>query len=292
MTEARNLFKLLVRNDLPKRRVHGSNFQHVFPNSKNPTGSFTQTLKVAVIATCGITLLPFAAQADIIAEDDFSYPNGNLTGRNGGSGGWGGDYTDSGNSLAVASDEVNESGGPGTVGINFRALSTTITTSNYPGEEIWMGFDGNLVLAGGFGFGGISFFDGGAEKGLIGGILGRDMFGFSGSDTGVTGWNRVVVQFKLNTNAISLWTGPAGGQVDTSVAAAQTGSYDIKGSDNLRFALNSTNAGGSIRLDNFILATTSAEVATVASPPSDTDEMPEFPRPDLCIMLSGFLGSP
>ena len=212
---------------------------------------------VAVMLTLGLGV---AAHATIIASDDFNYADGALTGNNGGTG-WSGAYTDGGNSLLVASSQIDETGAvPGEVGVNFRGISQVINLTNFADGEIWMGFDGNLVLTGSWGYGGISPFEGGGEKGIIGAVVGLDMFGIAGNDNGATGSNRTVVKFDLNTDAISLWTGAAGSVVDVSGAALQTGSYNINGTDNLRFALNSTDAGGSIQIDNFVMGTTANDV--------------------------------
>ena len=55
--------------------------------------------------------------AAIIASDDFAYSDGSLTGNNGGTG-WSTAYTDGGNSLDVASGQIDESGGPGLVALD------------------------------------------------------------------------------------------------------------------------------------------------------------------------------
>lgn len=218
---------------------------------------------LCAILLCAVSV---SANAAIIASEAFDYTDGPLTGNNGGTG-WSGAFTDGGNSLTVASSQIDESGGPGEVGINFRGLSTIINLTNIPGGEVWMGFDGQIELVGSYGFGGISPFQGTGEKGIIGAILGRDWFSVWGNSTSDLGSGplRIVVKFDLNTHAIELWNGTIGSTVDVGVAPLHTGNFNINGTDNLRFSLNSTNAGGSIQIDNFVLATTAVEVVTAGT---------------------------
>lgn len=197
----------------------------------------------------------------VIAHDDFSYANGGLVGQNGGTG-WGGAYTNDGADFTVTSQAINASNSAGLAGQVKRVLSTTINLTNFPSGEIWLGFDGSIELTGGFGYGGPSFFTGGSENGLIGAVLGRDMFGIGGNDNGATGSHRTIVKFDLNTNAVSLWSGIISIPFDVTAPPLQTGTMDIKGADTIRFAIHS----GNMSMDNFTLATTPVEAGAIPEP--------------------------
>ncbi len=206
-----------------------------------------------------IALATTSANATVIASDDFNtYTDGNIVGQAGAGTGWSTDYTGA-DGLNVTSGQIDGSGAPEQV---YRGLSQTIDVAN--GNEVWMTFDGQITLSGSFGYAGVSFFDGGSEKGIIGAISGRDMFGIGGADTGVTGTNSIAVKFDLTDNSVSLWTGTAGSAVDVSGAPTQTGSMNIKGTDNLRFAIHT----GDMQIDNFIMGTTMEDVNVVPEPSS------------------------
>jgi hypothetical protein len=120
-------------------------------------------------ASClAIALTAGHASAAILAYDGFTYTTGDLTGENGGSG-WGGAYTDSGNStvadaaglagglLVTSPGSVRTADGGTATTLNFRSLGTVLGDDE---TETWVSFlarrNGNTSTAL---FAGVSFYN-------------------------------------------------------------------------------------------------------------------------------------
>jgi hypothetical protein len=185
------------------------------------------TSKMVFSTAAAIAALSLAASAAVIAVDDFSYPDGNLAGNNGGSG-WGAAWTTlPGPQATVASGAATftfASTGAYVGSENSRALSAAIGA----GTTTWIRFDGGMSTSPSVSdsFGGISLYAGTQERALIGKDWpGNDIWAIKGYNSAnvttkydstipLTGgmadvWVKIVNGAGANDDTMSLWVNPA-----------------------------------------------------------------------------------
>lgn len=106
------------------------------------------------------TFSAVSLHASIIASDDFTYADGALTGNRGGIGFSGAWITafGAGNGIVSGVAEAQGSGG------NFRGLSSAFGITG----ELWVTFDFGKIVGTANSFAGLSFFEGGSERAIIG----------------------------------------------------------------------------------------------------------------------------
>jgi hypothetical protein len=162
-----------------------------------------------------------------VASEDFTYPDGDLAGNNGGSG-WGAAWaTLSGPQATVASGAATftfASTGAFVASENSRALPATIGA----GTTTWIRFDGGMSTSPSVSdsFGGISLYAGTQERALIGKDWpGNDIWAIKGYNSAnvttkydstipLTGgmadvWVKIVNGAGANDDTMSLWVNPA-----------------------------------------------------------------------------------
>lgn len=191
------------------------------------------------ITAAAIAALSLVASAAVIAVDDFSYPDGNLAGNNGGSG-WGAAWaTLSGPQATVASGAATftfASTGAFVASENSRALPATIGA----GTTTWIRINGQLTVNGfvSQSFGGIGLYADTTERALLGKdwpgannwtIKAHNNFGggtqVSSSTIPLTDgmadvWVKIVNGPATNDDTMSLWVNPADFSSEAALGSA------------------------------------------------------------------------
>ena len=217
----------------------------------------------ARIALVCASLLGSAArsQADVLVAEDFSYADGGLNGQNGGKG-FSNPWTSS----------TNLTGGVPT----GNSASTRSLAAPFPSSgTLWLSFDW------GFAsnphpqaqFGGLTFFEGGTERFLIGDVWDTGVWGLNGGSATTEpnhgGMKTGVAKITLGageTSTVELWVGPTGSPVDVSGAPMTTATgRDLDGVDSIRIMGSSYDANIDQSFDNLIIGTTAADVLRVAA---------------------------
>ncbi|MEI6892813.1 MAG: PEP-CTERM sorting domain-containing protein [Pontiella sp.] len=223
------------------------------------------------LVVASVAVLAVGTQAAIIAQDDFSYADGALTGQSGGSG-----FSDAW-STAFGTGNHIESGvaqSQGTGG-NIRTLNSEWGSSG----TVWFTFDFGTSVDQNT-FAGLSFFAdtngdvGRTERVLIGDRSGADVWGiafpsggFSNSSLSTEGYKTGVGRITLGasaTSSIDLWVGAnAVDAVDISGAsdATLTG-LQLEDVTQVRFAAGAD----TYSYDNFILGDTYTDVGAIPEP--------------------------
>jgi len=119
-----------------------------------------------LVALAVLGLLAGPARAQIIASDDFSYPDGNLNGDNGGTG-WTGAWI--GNTYGTPT----VAGGQAVISSSGTDARRILPSFQGPGTVVWLRYDGQQFTSASAGvtnktFGGLNIVNGGSSVGLIG----------------------------------------------------------------------------------------------------------------------------
>lgn len=206
------------------------------------------------------------SQAVIIISDDFSYGDGSLDQKNGGtgfSGAWATSALNVANGVATGNADArrdfigNEFGNTGTIWLSF-----DFGFSAAPGENA--------------SYGGLTFYTNGFENFLIGNTWpgsNHDKWGMNGvtvSSESLVGMKTAVARIQLGTGATSivdLWVGMTGSPVDVSGPALLTSTgRDLDGVNGIRVNGVDFGNGTNQSFDNLIIATTMAEINAVPEP--------------------------
>lgn len=165
-----------------------------------------------------VSLLGSAAlsQASVLVSEDFTYDDGALNDKNGGTG-----FSNAWSSTTNVTGGVVVSGGGNNP--SFRNLSTAFGDSG----TLWMSFDWGHNT-GGVGYGGITLFVDAAEVALIGDVYqgkwyinGADPSSVSSLSSLKTGVAKITLGAGA-TSTIELWVGPTGSPVDVSGSPVST----------------------------------------------------------------------
>ena len=216
-------------------------------------------------ATTALTFASFLgsatlSRAEVIVSEDFTYADGGLNGQGGGKG-----FRDtwvSGIDLAGGVPTGNSA--------STRGLATPFPSSG----TLWLSFDWGFAANPHpqAQFGGITFFEGGAERHLIGDVWDTGVWGLNGgaatSEPNHGGMKTGVAKITLGTGAAStveLWVGPTGSPVDVSGAPLATATgRDLDGVDSIRIMGSSFDANINQSFDNLLIGTAAADVDAVA----------------------------
>lgn len=204
------------------------------------------------------TLLASASfsRAEVIISEDFTYADGGLNGQNGGKG-FSNAWTSS----------INVSGGiPNGNSASTRSLATPFPATG----TLWLSFDWGFAANPDpqAQFGGLTFFEGGTERHLIGDVWNTGVWGLNGgsatSEPNHGGMKTGVAKITLGagaTSTVELWVGPVGSPVDVSGAPRATATgRDLDGVDSIRIMGSSFDANINQSFDNLLVGTTVANV--------------------------------
>jgi len=223
-----------------------------------------QTILIAALA--GLSLLAGPIRAQIVASDDFSYPDGNLNGDNGGtgwSGGWVGSY---GTAMVVGGQVIL----PGAGCDAFRLLSST----QVAGTVAWVRFSGQLFTdtpgnnADNF-WGGLFFFSGGSQVGFIGknyaGPYDWTLVGGSAhvSTQSVLSASDIYARVVTTTNnnmTIDLWINPANPSIIDTLTPDATDTFAGNGWDRVYLRSGSGDSSQWSQFENLAIGNTLADV--------------------------------
>lgn len=208
-----------------------------------------------------------AAQAALIADEDFSYPDGALAGQSGGSGrgtAWTGPATVSGGVL--------NTGPAGSA--NFRGFSSNIPVT--AGTAVYVRFDMSAGTAGAGDFAGFSFYSAAGEELFFGMTFNTDSYGINwpgryNGNSGVSASALVAslvgeILFGAVSTTVNLYVNP-GSALGTPNDTFTYATSDLGGSwDRARFASQSTQA----TFDNLVIGTTAAAVRAARVPEPET----------------------
>jgi len=202
----------------------------------------------------------------IIASDDFSYPNGPLTGKNGGTG-FSGPYTSYRENSYSSTNGIIE--GQRGEGGNFRVLNNPLGNTGIIWGAFDFAFEDTLDA-----FGGLSLFSGDTEIVLIGDRFGTNVWNiavprgpFSQSKISIhnvvrTGVFRITLGIGA-TSSVDLWVGNDDfTPVNVSgTPHATLRNLPLEGVDTIRFA----SGNDQVIFDDFILANTAAKAGASLS---------------------------
>ena len=220
---------------------------------------------VATLASATLLASTALSQAAVVWQDNFNgYANGSLAhqtvGGNPGGTGFPGQWFNAGGTVVVNSGVVSGNGPIfRDLGASFGSVSSTL----------WISFDWGHDTTHSSTYGGLTFFEGGTERALIGNTWDPATWNVTGaiSPTGVssvgmkTGVARISM-FDGATDTIELWVGNAGVPLDVSGAAMATGTgLNLNGVNIIRIM-----GGNAQTFDNLTIGTTMASIGAVPEP--------------------------
>lgn len=231
--------------------------------------------KIAAAALVSLSLKAGVAHAQIIASDDFSYPNGNLAGNNQGIG-WNAAWIATQGNPTVAGGQVNINSSAGQQ--TYRELSSF----QGPGSVAWVRFAGQQFTTASAGitnntYGGLDIYNGSSELGLIGkgwpgpyrwtlAINGSTQVSTQSTLSASVLYARITTT-ETNVMIIDLWVNPADPSIIDTVTPNATKSFTGSGWNRiyLRGGIG-TGDTESWKFDNLAIGMTLADVAVPPSP--------------------------
>lgn len=211
------------------------------------------------------------SQAAVIVSDDFEYGAfSSLFGQNGGTGfsnawyngGAGSNIYVAGVALGIDPSKRDLAATIGDTGTLWVSFDWSI---NYRSKNDPPGYTQDGAIEG---WGGLTFFNGGAEKLFIGNIYQQDTWHLLGADSGIADYGArqtAVIEITMNlgaTDTARLWVGATGSPVDVSGAAAATVSgFDLSGVGTIRIMGQAEQT-----FDNLIIGTTMTDVDAIPEP--------------------------
>jgi hypothetical protein len=226
--------------------------------------------KIGALALASVALLHSASlsHAAVLVSENFTYDNGALTGKNGGTG--------FSNAWQTTGLSVTTGVATGNADARRDFIGNPFGTSGI----IWLSFDWGFASQPGENgsYGGLTFYINGSETFLIGNTwptVGHDKWSMSGagvsSEINYGGMKTGVARITLGTGATStvdLWVGATGAPVDVSGAALlRSTTANMAGVNGIRIGgadFGSNNANQSF--DNLIIGTTMADVSAIPEP--------------------------
>ena len=236
-----------------------------------------KNLPCAVVICTSLLGSSFLSQAEVIISENFSYADGDLNGKSGGTG-WGSNVWFNANSSV--SSGVAVGGGDSASKRNF---AETLGTSAGATGIVWVRFDwGHSAAVGaGSGYGGLTFYHGTSDGGWELFLFGNPWWGaatdgdwnISGGSgdntTGISsnGMKSGVAKMDLSAGTVILWVGTPGTSIDVSRAAdaSVSGISTLAGIKGIR--INGYNGSASQSFDNLLIGTTMDDVNASDTPP-------------------------
>ncbi len=206
-------------------------------------------------------------QASVLVSEDFSYTNGALSGKNGGTG-FSNAWSNSGFNVAA-----------GVASADTEALRSFTAHTFGNSGTIWISYDWGYAAkpSENSSYGGLTFFAGGSERFLIGNPWpgsGHDKWQMNGSsqssEINYGGMKTAVAKITLGagaTSTVELWVGPTGSPVNVSGAPIATATgRNLEGVDGIRIGGNDFGADNPQSFDHLLIGTTAADVDATSPP--------------------------